>query len=139
MAKHFLNGAQVRAAREEVGRKGMSQQMGFDRPVDPSTPRVLLNDDPQGFARKRAAPLAEEEGAAGFGFDEVRPARGQVVGQGRGGLATDRNHALLGALAKDPEHTVFEINLLQQKPAQLGYTEAAGVEQFQHGPVAQRE
>ena len=60
VAEHLLDGAEVRAAFEEVRREGVAQRVGVDVLLDAGESGVFLYQAPDVDARKRLAAAAEE-------------------------------------------------------------------------------
>ncbi len=116
----------------------MAQQVRFHVLGDPGALRVFPDDQPEHHARKPGAAFAEEELAAGAGLDEVRPARGEVGGDGIGGLRAHGHDALLRTFAKHPQVAVLKIDLLDVQPREFGDAQPARVEQFQQRAIPQR-
>jgi hypothetical protein len=62
MAQHFLNGPEVGATFEQVGREGMAQQVGVDALwVEPRLLGELAQDQEGARAGERAAAGVQEE------------------------------------------------------------------------------
>ena len=72
-----------------------------------------------------------------FGFTKWLRAEVEVDAEGFGGARTDGDEALLRAFAVHAEDAVFEIDLLQGETGKFGHAQAARVEKFEHGAVAE--
>jgi hypothetical protein len=72
-------------------------------------------------------------------FEQFVAGAGDVALQPFGGDLAQRHQALLRALAHHAHHVVVEADLEQADADQLGNAQAGGVEQFEHGAVAQAE
>jgi hypothetical protein len=74
MPEHLLDGTQVSAARQEVRRKGVPQQVRLDWYVDPRARGGLLHTQPKGLPGQGLTAGAEENGAPGFFTRQCRTA-----------------------------------------------------------------
>ncbi|MCY1428544.1 hypothetical protein D9M71_444330 [compost metagenome] len=83
-----------------------------------------------------SALLADEYGAV---LRATASAQGQPLFQRLAGLAADRQHAGLAALAVHLHQAARQVELLQVEAGQLRQAQAGGVEQLEHGLVAAGE
>src|SRR5690606_28281534 len=124
---------------EEMGRKGVAQQVRVDPAVDSGEAGAFSDDlpDPGGaelfppFGKKdfTAAVAAHENGALPFevGCDRLP------------GRQPDRNDAGFVPFTGDANDTLVEKEILQPRSGQFGGTQSARIEQLQDRPVAPRE
>src|SRR5581483_7285813 len=110
MTEHFLNGAQVGAAFEQMRRERVAEEMRVDpRRVETGPLGQPAQDEKGARARQRAAARVEEELAA-VAPVEVRPSARQVAAKRGRGRAPDRHDALLPALAGDADEPAVEVD-----------------------------
>lgn len=61
MPEHHLQRAEVRPMLQEMGRKGVTNGVGSDAPVDPGLCPVHPDGFPESLARQAAAPASDKE------------------------------------------------------------------------------
>ena len=99
VAEHLLDAAQVGAALEQVRRERVAEQVRVDAlRVEAGGRGEPAQDQERARPRERAA-LRVQEQLGPVAAVEVRPAAGEVAPQRLGGLAAERDDALLAALA----------------------------------------
>ena len=94
-------------------------------------------DQERSGAGERAALRVQEE-LGPVARVEVRAAAGEVAPQRLDGRASERDDALLVALAGDADEAVVEVDARLVEADRLGDAEAGAVEQLDQRPVAQR-
>jgi hypothetical protein len=138
MAEHLLDGAEVGAAFEQVRGEGMTQEMRMHpaRLEAGAVCELAENQEGAGAGERPAAGVQEE--LRPVAAVEVRPAEGEVAAHRLGGRTTQRNEALLAALAEHAHDAVLECDAVLLEPDGLGDPEPGAVEELHQGPVAQR-
>ena len=136
VAEHFLDDAEVGAAFDEVGGEGVAEGVGGDFLVDARDERLLFDEVEDGHPAQRAAVFVEErdvvEGRFGGGGAGV-----EVAGESGGGDVPEGDEPLFVALADDAHEALFEVNVRDLQVAGLGDAQAAAVEDFEDGAVAE--
>src|SRR4051812_35172701 len=78
VAQHLLDGTEIRAALEEVGREGVAEKVRMHTfRLEPRSPRELPEDQEGARARECTAPGVQEQ-LRPVALVEVRPAVGEV-------------------------------------------------------------
>ena len=90
------------------------------------------------MAGKTLATLVQEQRRLRPGPDESRPGLGQVGAGGFDGCSSDRNDALLRALADAANGLEVEVQVVHVQRGQLGDAQSRRVEELEHRPVTQR-
>ena len=122
-----VGGSRVaQAVRAQVGRPGTCAQQARARPRGPSAGR------PGRRARRGTAPARWPAPASAR--PAARPARRPRPRPAGTPSGTDRS---LRALAEDPQHPAVPVDVVDVEPAQLADPDAGGVQQLEHGQVAQ--
>ncbi len=124
---------------EEVGGKGVAQHVGADAFADAAGPGLFVDDLPEaqpghggtagGEKEKVAAPFLEQPGTSFF----------EVGGEPFPRLFAEGHQSLLAALAQHPHVAAGEVCRRHREIYQFGNPHAGGVEQVQHGMVAEQE
>lgn len=137
VAEHFLHGAEVGAAFDEVGGKGMAEGVGTHVFVQAGEGGEVFDGGEDADAGE-AAPLLVEKGEVFVApldgemdahFCEVMPEMKQS------GFA-DGHEALFAAFSKDFHKALIGIDAREFEAGQLGDAEAGGIEDFEQGPCA---
>src|SRR4029078_698315 len=108
MAEHFLNGAKVGAAFEEMCGEGVAEGVGGNGFRDAGAIHVAAQDFPGAHAGEWLAPGVEEEDPFALPLLQARAKFANVRGDGADGGAADRDEAFLAAFAKDPDQLLLE-------------------------------
>jgi hypothetical protein len=138
MSEHFLNGTQVGASFEQVGRKRVAQEVGVDPlRVQPGFLGELAQDQERPRPCERPAPGVQEELGPVAGVEKRASAR-EVAAEGLGGVPADRHGAFLAAFADHSNEAVVEIDPGLLEPHRLGDAEARAVEQLEERLIAER-
>jgi hypothetical protein len=138
MTEHFLNGAEVRTALEQMRREGMPQEVGVDALwVEPCLLRELAQDEERPGPCERAAPGVQEE-LGPVARVQVRPPSRDVAPERLGGMAADRDDPFFAALADHPNQPVVEVDTCFLEPHRLGDAQPGAVEELHERLVAQR-
>ncbi|MCY1411939.1 hypothetical protein D9M71_273350 [compost metagenome] len=96
----------------------------------------MLDAVPEGLAGHLLAALAGEQHIAGAAIEQFSAAIAQVALQPHHRLFAHGHQALLAALAHYPQHALAQVDLIQGQADQFGHTQPAGIQHFEHGPVA---
>lgn len=99
MTEHFLNGAEVCAASEEMGGKAMAKEVRLHFVAQAAEGGVALNPIPNGLSTEGRAALGEEEAAARFRFHKGRARACEVDLEGIFCLTAKGNQPLFSAFA----------------------------------------
>lgn len=138
VAEHGLNGAQVGAALQQVGGKGVAQAVGRDIAPDAGrhtrflyymkhhyTPNIL--DMPfDGYEYEIAV----------FGRNAPRVAVKEIEAQLLDCLGRDRHQAFFAALALHPDEAFVEIEIGDAQVAEFAHPQAAAIHYLDDGAVA---
>src|SRR5258705_5292611 len=97
VAEHHLDGPEIGAAVEQVGRKGMAQHVRAERPGHLCAPAIRLQDLPEPDARQAeaAASSVDEQPRAGALAEQRRPAIAKIAAHPRRRLVPQRHDTLL--------------------------------------------
>ena len=124
VAEHLLDAAQVGSAFQQVRRERVPQQVRMDaRGVEARLGGEAPQDQERAGARQRAALRVQEE-LGPVARVEVRAAAGEVAPERLDGRASERDDALLVALAGDADEAVVEVDPRLVEPDRLGDAEA---------------
>src|SRR5262245_22071412 len=120
VSQQLLDHAQVGAPREQMGRERMAERVRMDARREPRRARVPAQDLPEPHAAQPAAArVHEQQVVAGFGGEHRTPAL-EVLAQRALGRATERDHALPPALARDRDASPVEVEPAPLDAAGLG-------------------
>ena len=144
MAEHLLDGAEVGAAVEQVGRAGVAERVRMEIGPARAERAVAVDEELHRREAEAAAARRDEEGARIDGARaqvRERSAEREVGGERLGGLASERHDALLAPLADDAGGAVArgERELADVEPAGLGDAQPAAVEDLEDRAVAEHE
>src|SRR5215207_5899754 len=118
VTEELLHGAEVGAPLEQMGGVGVTERVWMERlPVGQRMP----GDDPARVAGGEAtAPGVEEHGVGRRALGhQLRSTVGEVPAQRRLRRLTERDAALLRALAEDREEPAFRVERFEREPAAL--------------------
>ena len=82
--------------------------------------------------------VIEEQGRRGAGTRQRSARPLDVPGQGLAGHAAERDLPHPAALAGAAHAVVLQVDVLQVQRHEFGHAHAGGVEELQHGPIADR-
>ena len=142
MAEHRLNRAQIGAAFEEIGRKGVSKHMGRDTiHGDPGLDRVFANSSEEILSRHCGASARQERRVFAIGptAEQRGPCAVEVPFERIGRDFTQRDDAFLSALADDAQEQGPSIDRRDGERNELCDPQTGAIEHFQHGDIAQSE
>ena len=139
MAEHELHGPQVGPALQQVGGKGMTQDVRGDGRGDAGLQGVPVEELPESLAAQPSAGPVQKHVGIPHGLGQPGPHRGQVCLDLLQGHLPDRHEPLLFPLAVSHDVAHFQVEVLQPQCQQLGDPEARCVEEFQHGLVPDAE
>ena len=138
MTEHFLKGAEVSAALEQVGGERMPQEVRVHAAgLEPGLRGQLLQNQ-EGPRPGEAATLRIQEQLRSMPFVQVGASVGEVAAERLGSLAADRHDAFLSALAEHPHEPVVEVDARLVEAHRLRDAQAGAVEQLDQRLVAQR-
>ena len=137
VAEQLLDDAQVCAVAQQMRGEGVPQEMGVDVYLEAGVQGDALEDLPDADGGQFRAAHGEEYLAAGALFDHAGTLFGEVFGDGFARLPAHGDEAGFVALAGDADDALFEQEVFEAGIGKLRDAEAAGVEQFHHGAVAQ--
>ena len=115
VAQHLLDGPQVGAPLEQVGGEGVTQRVGGDVVGQPRLARIALDDRVQPLPRQPPPAVVEEQlrRLQGPGAAQEGPAPLVVGAHSFHGLAPQRHHPLLVALADGAHEPHLQVDVLQ--------------------------
>ena len=137
MPEHLLDGAEVGTAFEQVRGERMAQEVRMHPARLEAGAVCELAEDQEGAGTGESATAGVQEELRPVAAIEVRPAEGEVAAHGLGGRATQRNEALLAALAEHAHDAVLERDTVLLEADGLGDPEPGAVEELHEGSVAQ--
>lgn len=144
VAEEFLDDAEVGAAGEEVGGEGVAEGVGVDG-ADAGTFGHAADELPEDDAGDGAAGAGDEEaigvgfGAGGFDGQEEGAEFFYVFFEGGDGGGADGDDAFLVAFAQDADDAQVEVEVVEGEFGEFRGAQAAGVEEFDDGLVAECE
>ncbi|MNF88826.1 hypothetical protein D3C84_713290 [compost metagenome] len=124
---------------EQVGGEGVAQGVWRQGLGDAGHLGLVLDPVPEGLAGHLLAAQAGEEHVAGLAAEEKGSRFALVTLDPGDGFLAQGHQALLAALAEHLEHALAQVDLFQGQADQFGDAQAAGVEHFEHGAVAQAD
>lgn len=136
VAEEHLHDAQVGTVVKQVGGEGVTQGVGGKGFADAGDFGLMLDAVPEGLAGHLFTALTGKQHVAGPTVEQFVASIAHVTLDPDDGLLPHRHQTLLAALAHDAQHALAQVDLLKRQADQLGHAQAAGVEHFQHGPVA---
>ncbi len=136
VAEHFLDKAEVGAALDEVGREGVAEGVGGDFLADVGYEGLGLDHLEHGLAAETPAEAVEEEEVGGGGIGGVGAAL-EIGIDGIHGHFAYRHKPFLVAFSYDSYESVIEIEAGNPETHSFRDAEAAAVEDFEDGAVAQ--
>ena len=136
MAEHDLHTAQVGAVFQQMGGKGVPEGMGRDTLADTGQIGPFFDDVPEGLTTHGVPQAGEKEELVVTGGIEPVAAPLQVGVDPLTGRFTDRHQPLLVPLAQGHQIADRQVDLAQLEPDQLRDPQTGGIEQLQHGQVA---
>jgi aminopeptidase len=126
VAEQFLDRPEVRAALEQVRCEGVAQP-------------VRMRSDPSEGARVEATAVRREEERVLSTPGELWPCVVEVPRGPPRGLLSERDDALLAALAAHADVLLLEVDVGQVESDGLGASKAGGVDELDEGSVPERE
>jgi len=139
VAEHFLDGAEVGPALEQVGGKGMAEGMRRDGLLDAGSVDVASEDFPGTHARERLATSIQEEDALPLPFLEFRALLADVGRNGRDRGSADGHEALLAAFAENTDQLLLENEVAHAERDPFGDTKTGAIGQLEHRAIAEDE
>ena len=139
VSEHLLHAAQVGTSLQQMGGHRMPQA------VRPQVRSALHQTqgamhDPADHPRvDPAASLSDEDGIVRTGAGEETATLLDPGGQGTQRGSSQRHGPFLVPFAQDTHHSPVQVHVASVQPAELGDADAGGVQQFEHGDVAQRD
>jgi hypothetical protein len=139
VAKQLLDRAEVGAALQQVGGKGVAQGVGRDSARQGGLAHPAPQPAAHVGARQATSPPGEEE-RIGVGVALERGTRGhQIAIEGALRRLADRDEPRLLTLAQDAQHLRVEVGITGVEHDDLLAAEPAGVRELEHRPVADLE
>lgn len=137
VSQHFLDGAQVGPAFDEVGGKTVPEGVRADVFLEPYTLNLFFDDEKYHHAAEFFAPFVEKDKLfVAFGRLDMDTDLVEVDAEVLQGIPADGDEALPVALADDPQKADVGEDLAGLEIRELRYPETRTVEDFEHGAVA---
>ena len=136
VSQQLLDMVHVRPAAQEFGRATSSERVRRDVNVQSGTLGVVADGFTESHVMHGFSLLCQKNGQIGGIFGEIGPDGNQVGLQTPQRGSSNRNDALLAALAHDDSRGVFQIHVRDLKRQKLRHTDTRRVEHFKHGAVA---
>ena len=125
---------------EQVGSETVAQFVGRDAVVEPREIGVALEVLPEPLAGERTTAGGDEEGGGAVLAREREQPLARPIHPAPDGIASDiaeRHDALLAALAPDADEAAVEVEAGDGEQHEFADPESGGVEELEHGDVAQ--
>ena len=139
VAEQLLNNTEIGPVAEEVGRKGVAQEVRVDVGLDPGEFCPLFHDLPDPRCGEFFAPLGEKDLAATVATHEHGALSGEVLLDGFAGSRSDGDDTGFVAFAGDADGAILEKEIFEAGSGQFGDAQTARIHEFEHGPVASRK
>src|SRR5581483_9323577 len=139
VAEHGLDRPQIRAVFQEMRRERMPQRVRRHALLDARREPMLPESFPETLPRHRLTGARHEAVLALPPAQKLRPYFRQIAKKRFTGLASERHLADLGAFALHDQVISVEVHLMHEQQDQLRHTQTGGVQQLEHGAVAQPE
>ena len=136
MAEHHLQRPEVRSVLEQMRRKGVPDAVGRQRGTDPGLPAIGLEDLPEALPGHCSAARGQKKGRRAARV-ELAARLPEIPRQPPRGAVPERNEAVLASLPPHAQDPGFQIDRVLREPDELRDSQARGVEQLEHRPVAQ--
>lgn len=137
VTQHHLHRAQVGPAAEQVGGKGMAQGMRADLFADAGAESRFLDDLPEADAGHGFATAGDKKVRGGTALQQERSAFPEIFLDDTGRLFCKGNDPFLVAFAQNTQMAICKAAGCERQPHQFGDPKTGGIEQVQHGVVAQ--
>ena len=137
VAEHHLHRAEIGSAGEQMGGKGVAQNMRADLLGDAGTVRHLANDLPEAVSGHRLAPIGAKEQGAGLALEQQGANLFQVLAHDLAGVGGKGDDPFLVAFAEDAQMSGGQVAAGDRQVDQFRDPQPGGIEQMQHGVVAQ--
>jgi hypothetical protein len=135
--EHLLQGAQVAAAREQVGGERVAQRVRAHPPVEARGAGVALDDLVEALAGQARPAVVDEEVALLAQADHPRAPVLQVGADRGDRVAADGHEPLLRALAPRAQDPRVEVDVADLEVDRLARAQPARVHELEQRPVAQ--
>ena len=119
--------------------KTVSQKMRVNVRFQARAFGVFFHDLPNAHRRDFCSAGGQENFVAGATSHQFWPLAREIGRQRVARFAPDRHQARFAALSKHPQNPLFGIEIFQPRVRQFGNAQAAGVEQLDHGAIAQAQ
>src|SRR3989442_4903394 len=139
VAQHFLHGAKVRAALEQVRRERVPEGVRRSPLRQPGGAGRSLDDAPRAPPRRGRAVAVETPKPASLPFAEAWEDLAAVQRHRPERPPAHRHDALLRALPEHAGEPILVQDVLQLQPHELGHTRASGIREFEQCAVADPE
>ena len=134
MSEHLLHLPDRSPSFEQMGCERVAEGVGADAFFDSGIPRSLFEDGEDHDAREVAPAVVQEESIlAGTGFGAFV----EVAVDAFAGRGADGHEPLFVAFSDDADVALAEEEILDFQGYELRDAQSAGVEEFEHGAVAQ--
>lgn len=124
MSQHHLDRAQIGATRQEMGGKGMAQDMRADLFVDTSGQGYFPNNLPETISGHARATIGNEQQWTRFVFQNQWAAPFNIIFNMSPGSFRKRNDSFFVAFAEDAEMAAVEIAAVNRQVDQFRNTQS---------------
>lgn len=132
-----LDGAEVRAAFEQVSGEGVAEHVGVEGAVITGGELQTAQGFPIRARIETGTAAADEEEGRRFAGEEGGAGFGEVAIEGGGSLGTDGDDALAVAFTEDGEAQGERLVIGEAGANEFTHAKAGTVGKFKHGPVAE--
>jgi len=139
MPQEFLHEADIPAAFEDVGGKGVAEGVGRVLFIGEGAFEIFFHDAISADAGEGFSESIEEEDAVIGGFfpQEIGSSQIDVFNQSISSLGTERDKSGAVPLAGHSHDFIFEEDIGEAEGSEFGDSEPAAVEDFQHRTVSE--
>ncbi len=137
VAQHHLYRTKIRAAVQQVRGEAVPQHMWRQSLTQSRFSSITAEKLPENNAIDGRAGASEEKTRRGFFAQDFRTRFFQVLLNRFEGAATDGHEAFFITLPDAPQAANFHLQVGRFQSAELGYSQAGRIQQFDHGFIAQ--
>jgi hypothetical protein len=138
VSQQLLDGSQIGAIFEQVGRKRVAQQVGVNGPPERSAKSSIAQMGSHRSGGQAPAPAVEEERCLGWQRSQ-RATNPEVALDPCDGRIPQRNDSFAPPLAQDPHRLASKIDASQIQPGELSDSKAARVKELPDCSVSNRK
>jgi len=135
VAEQFLNAPEIESRVQQMRGEAVPQSMRMHGEPQ-GVKGILLDYSPDVTIGERPPVTVDEQGVA-YSFCGL--GRGEISAEGRRRGSADRRESLTSSLTEDAHVSPAKVDVAGSQTDEFAHAQAAGVEEFENGPVAQLE